>query len=553
MLAETRTQYRLEQLRRLRLFGQVFRVLSGKIVQSSSWRWECENRFHRFSRSCGKGGKQYDRFPSFPYDRHFHGLFCRALGSQSFWRTVEVYLVGRLCPQTGVRASGVVELDVARDLASGFANRLVGVQVDVLVFERTPEALDEDVVAPAALAVHADLDAFFFEPPGEGFAGELTALIGVEDLGPAVLAQSLVQCFDAERSVHGDRQPPSQHAAAKPVDDRSQIDEAMRHGDIGNVHCPNLIGPRDRESAQQVEINPVPWRGFGGVRSAIESLDAHAPHQCAHVAATHFKTLMAEHVAQHAAAGERIVHVQFVDAPHQHQVGVRNWARPIVDRGAADLQQFRLSADGQLVFGVDHRFALNRPALTSAVSKKSFSSVSSPILACIRVTSTLPCCSALSSQKTPIEPSCNRVFQSVIWLGWTSNCWANSARVLSPFSAARATFALNVAVWFRRGRRVIVAPRFCHLNGCQGTTLPLIPLSESPEPAHHMTNKIATTRTVKPRNSTTRMAQRFICAIVAGLGVAKLQNPSLVSERLRAFERFLRNWMVSEGTNVAEA
>jgi len=93
---------------------------------------------------------------------------------QSFWRTVEVYLVGRLCPQAGVRASGVVELDVARDLASGFAHRLVGVQVDVLVFERTPEALDEDVVAPAALAVHADLDAFFFEPPGEGFAGELT-------------------------------------------------------------------------------------------------------------------------------------------------------------------------------------------------------------------------------------------------------------------------------------------------------------------------------------------------------------------------------------------
>jgi hypothetical protein len=39
-------------------------------------------------------------------------------------------------------------------------------------------------------------------------------------------------------------------------------------------------------------------------------------------------------------------------------------------------------------------------------------------------------------------------------------------------------------VWFRRGRRVIVAPRFCHLNGRQGTTLPLIPLSEFPDPAH---------------------------------------------------------------------
>jgi hypothetical protein len=29
-------------------------------------RWECENRLHRFSRSCGKVGKQFYRFPSFP-------------------------------------------------------------------------------------------------------------------------------------------------------------------------------------------------------------------------------------------------------------------------------------------------------------------------------------------------------------------------------------------------------------------------------------------------------------------------------------------------------
>ena len=47
---------------------------------------------------------------------------------------------------------------------------------------------------------------------------------------------------------------------------------------------------------------------------------------------------------------------------HQHKVGISDWARPIVDRGAAGLQQVRLSADGQLVFGIDHRFVVNRPA-----------------------------------------------------------------------------------------------------------------------------------------------------------------------------------------------
>ena len=182
-------------------------------------------------------------------------------------------------PQAGVRASGVVKLEVTADLASGFADRPVGVQVDVLVFERTPEALDEDIVGPAALAIHADLDAFFFEPSGERFTGEWTSLIGVEDLRLAVPAESLFQCFDAERCVHGDRQPPREHTAAEPVDDRGQIDKAARHGDVGDVHGPNLIGPRDREAAQQVGINLLPWRGFGGVGLPIERLHAHSPHQ----------------------------------------------------------------------------------------------------------------------------------------------------------------------------------------------------------------------------------------------------------------------------------
>src|SRR3954467_5357114 len=39
-----------------------------------------------------------------------------------------------------------------------------------------------------------------------------------------------------------------------------------------------------------------------------------------------------------------------------------------------------------------------------------------------------------------------------------SSCCANSASVLSPRTAARATFALKAGVWFRRGRLVIVSP-----------------------------------------------------------------------------------------------
>src|SRR5216684_253068 len=69
------------------------------------------------------------------------------------------------------------------------------------------------------------------------------------------------------------------------------------------------------------------------------------------------------------------------------EIGFRHRARQVIDAAAANAQNLRLLGDRQVVFTVDHRFALSNPALVSAPSKKSFSSVSSPILACNDFTS----------------------------------------------------------------------------------------------------------------------------------------------------------------------
>ena len=64
----------------------------------------------------------------------------------------------------------------------------------------------------------------------------------------------------------------------------------------------------------------------------------------------------------------------------QREIGRQRWSRQIVDAPPADAEGRRLLADGQEVLTVDHRLALSNPALVSAPAKKSFSSVSSPIL-----------------------------------------------------------------------------------------------------------------------------------------------------------------------------
>src|SRR6266542_1927156 len=102
--------------------------------------------------------------------------------------------------------------------------------------------------------------------------------------------------------------------------------------------------------------------------------------------------------------------------------------------------------------GVDHFFALAPSMRPSAPAKKSFSKANSPIFACMSFTLG-PWDSRFSAgvRNTPIAPSSSCAFHCTIWLAWTSNFSDSSAKVLSPLSAASATFALYVAVWFLLG------------------------------------------------------------------------------------------------------
>ena len=91
----------------------------------------------------------------------------------------EVDRVGGSSVKALMRSASVVEGKVSGNASPGCGDAVVGVQVDLLVFDGSPEPLHEHVVAPAAFAVHTDSDTVAVEHPDEGRSGELTALIGV--------------------------------------------------------------------------------------------------------------------------------------------------------------------------------------------------------------------------------------------------------------------------------------------------------------------------------------------------------------------------------------
>jgi len=73
-------------------------------------------------------------------------------------------------------APHVVEVEVGREFSTSLGNVLVSLEVHLLVFHAPPQPLDEDVVQPAAPAVHADGDAMGAEQARESLRGELGAL-----------------------------------------------------------------------------------------------------------------------------------------------------------------------------------------------------------------------------------------------------------------------------------------------------------------------------------------------------------------------------------------
>jgi len=195
------------------------------------------------------------------------------------------------------------------------------IQVDVLVLHRSPKTLDEDVVEGASSAIHADRDALALQHTGKRVGRELGALVAVEDLGLPVQAQGFLETVDAEVRLHGVAEPPAQHLAAVPVDDRDEEAEAPSEPDVRDVGAPDLVGPGDRNAPQQVRRDLVLGVRTTGVRARRDRRQPHAAHEALDALAVD-RVATGSQLDHHASAPvERPPRVDLIDKPAEQQVG----------------------------------------------------------------------------------------------------------------------------------------------------------------------------------------------------------------------------------------
>jgi len=152
-----------------------------------------------------------------------------------------------------------VEAEVAFDAGAGLGHAGVGPQVDLVVFDGSPQALHEEVIASGVLAIHADLDLVGGQHLDVVGRCELAAPIAAEYLGLAVTWERLPESFDAEVTVqHGSQ---VEEAARGSLLGRQMHPFAERR-DAGDVDRPDLVGPDDGQLPQQIEMNLVLGDGF---------------------------------------------------------------------------------------------------------------------------------------------------------------------------------------------------------------------------------------------------------------------------------------------------
>lgn len=80
-----------------------------------------------------------------------------------------------------------------------------------------------------------------------------------------MLFESQPQCFDEAIVLD----------AAVPVHDCCQIHENALHRNMGGIGRPNLVGPVDFQSSEQIRVDLVLRIGLAGLGPEVNSLQAH--------------------------------------------------------------------------------------------------------------------------------------------------------------------------------------------------------------------------------------------------------------------------------------
>jgi hypothetical protein len=152
-----------------------------------------------------------------------------------------INLIGSFIPKRLVRPFIIVKMKILLQFSFTLPDILIILEINLLPFYATPEALYKDIIETTTFPIHTDLNALLGQDSSEFTTGELRALIRIENLWLAN-GKGFPESLYAKIHFHGNGNSPGKNKPTMPIHHSHQINKASFHADIGDIRGPHKIG-----------------------------------------------------------------------------------------------------------------------------------------------------------------------------------------------------------------------------------------------------------------------------------------------------------------------
>ena len=224
---------------------------------------------------------------------------------------------GCLVTERLVTSFGIVEGKILLQSQTSFQHVLIGIKINILLLDASPQPFHEDIVQIPSASVHADSDIVRFQYTRKLRTGEVAALIGIENVG-LCLFQSLVQTFQTKIDFQRIGHLPIDDIAGIPIDDGYQVGKSFSQFDVGDIGTPDLIGSFNVQISQQIRINWMLFVSQTEIFLRIQGLYVHDIHQFPYLVSSDINVMREiEFGFNSSISVKRMGGVDFVDEIHR--------------------------------------------------------------------------------------------------------------------------------------------------------------------------------------------------------------------------------------------
>ena len=135
----------------------------------------------------------------------------------------------------------IVVVDKPGDAGDQFGHVPEIIVENIIILDRSPKAFNENVIQRSTFTIHADADLFITQYWSKLLAGELAALVSVENFRITKPFQGLMKSLLAKSTWKSIADSPRQNLAAVKVNNCQEISGAFIKFDVGDICRPDLI------------------------------------------------------------------------------------------------------------------------------------------------------------------------------------------------------------------------------------------------------------------------------------------------------------------------